>query len=98
MSSTQLQNRSFHTVERTRTSAKCPNIKTSCAKCGKLLFLTPLSDNGGIQKIRARFGSLVTKEQFFIMISLRFSTPGVDGDEQENVFGCLWSVLQSVIL
>ena len=36
--STQLQNRSFHVVERTRTAAKCPQIKTARAKRAKLLF------------------------------------------------------------
>ena len=37
-SSTQLQNRSFHVVERTRTSAKCPKMKNARAKPAKLLF------------------------------------------------------------
>ena len=31
-SSTQLQNKSFHVVERTRTSAKCPKMKNALAK------------------------------------------------------------------
>ena len=38
-SSTQLQNRSFHVVERTRTSAKCLKIKNARAKRAKLLFV-----------------------------------------------------------
>ena len=38
-SSTQLQNRSFHVVERTRTSAKCQKMKYARAKRAKLLFL-----------------------------------------------------------
>ena len=37
-SSTQLPNRSFHVVERTRTSSKCPNLKNSRAKQAKPLF------------------------------------------------------------
>ena len=37
-SSTQLQNRSFHIVERTRTSAKCPKMKNARAKRAKVLF------------------------------------------------------------
>ena len=37
-SSTQLQNRSFHVVERTRTSTKCPNLKNARAKRAKILF------------------------------------------------------------
>ena len=37
-SSTQLQNRSFHVVERTRTSTKCQKMKIARAKCAKILF------------------------------------------------------------
>ena len=37
-SSTQLQNRSFHVVERTTTSTKCQKMKNARAKCAKLLF------------------------------------------------------------
>ena len=37
-SSTQPQNRSFHVVERTRTSAKCPKMENARAKRAKLLF------------------------------------------------------------
>ena len=39
-SSTQLQNRSFHVVERTRTSTKCQNMKSARAKRAKILFFT----------------------------------------------------------
>ena len=38
MSSTQLQNRSFHVVERTRTSTKCQKMKNARAKRAKILF------------------------------------------------------------
>ena len=37
-SSTQLQSRSFHVVERTRRSARCPRMKNARAKRAKLLF------------------------------------------------------------
>ena len=37
-SSTQLQNRSFHVVERTRTSTKCQKMKNAREKSAKLLF------------------------------------------------------------
>ena len=37
-SSTQLQNRSFHVVERTRTSSKCQKLKNARAKRAKILF------------------------------------------------------------
>ena len=37
-SATQLQNRSFHVVERTRTSSKCQKIKNARAKRAKMLF------------------------------------------------------------
>ena len=39
-SSTQLQNRSFHVVERTRTSTKCQNMKSARAKRAKIQFFT----------------------------------------------------------
>ena len=37
-SSTQLQNRSFHVVERTRTSSKCQKMKNARAKRAKRVF------------------------------------------------------------
>ena len=37
-SSTQLQNRSFHGVERTRTSSKCQKMKNARAKRAQILF------------------------------------------------------------
>ena len=37
-SSTQLQKRSFHVVERTRTSTKCQKMKNARAKRAKILF------------------------------------------------------------
>ena len=37
-SSTQLQNRSFHVVEITRTSSKCQKMKNAGAKSAKVLF------------------------------------------------------------
>ena len=37
-SSTQLQNRSFHVVERTRTSSKCQKMKYARAQRAKILF------------------------------------------------------------
>ena len=37
-SSTQLQNKSFHVVERTRTSSKCQKKKNARAKRAKILF------------------------------------------------------------
>ena len=36
--STQLQNRSFHVVERTRTSSRCQKMKNARAKRAKILF------------------------------------------------------------
>ena len=39
-SSSQLQNRSFQVVERTRTSVECPKMKTARAKPANLLFFT----------------------------------------------------------
>ena len=37
-SSIQLQNRSFHVVERTRSSTKCQKMKNARAKRAKILF------------------------------------------------------------
>ena len=37
-SSTQLQSRSFHVVERTKTSSKCPKLKNARAKRAEILF------------------------------------------------------------
>ena len=37
-SSTQLQNRSFHVIERSRTSSKCQKTKNTRAKRAKILF------------------------------------------------------------
>ena len=37
-SSTQLHNRSFHVIERTRTSSKCQKMKNACAKRANILF------------------------------------------------------------
>ena len=37
-SSTQLQSRSFHVVEKTRTSSKCPKLKNARAKRAEILF------------------------------------------------------------
>ena len=39
-SSTQLQNRSFHVVERTRTSSKCQKMKNARAKRAKILSVS----------------------------------------------------------
>ena len=36
--STQLQKRSFHVIERTRTSSKCQKMKNALAKRAKVLF------------------------------------------------------------
>ena len=39
-SSTEMQNRSFHVVERTRTTSKCQKMKNARAKRAKILFFT----------------------------------------------------------
>ena len=39
-SSTQLQDRSFHVIERTRTSLKCQKMKNARAKRAKILFFS----------------------------------------------------------
>ena len=57
-SSTQLQNRSFHVVERTRTSARCPKMKTARAKRVKLLFFIVKYANLQLSCCRRRRGCL----------------------------------------
>ena len=47
-SSTQLQNRSFHVIERTRTSSKCQKMKNACAKRAKILFFIVKYANCGV--------------------------------------------------
>jgi len=57
-SSTQLQNRSFHVVERTRTSAKCQKTKNARAKHAKLLFVIVKYANSWSSCCRCRRGCL----------------------------------------
>ena len=47
-SSTQLKNRSFHVVERTRTSSKCQKMKNARAKRAKILFFIVKYPNSGV--------------------------------------------------
>ena len=71
-SSTQLQNRSFHVVERTRTSTKCQKMKNTRAKRAKLLFFTVNYANLWGFCCRRRRGclsSLLTNRQPLISIS-----------------------------
>ena len=57
-SSTQLQNRSFHVVERTRTSTKCQKMKNARAKRAKLLFFIVKYANLWRSRCRRRRGCL----------------------------------------
>ena len=57
-SSTQLQNRAFYVIERTRTSAKCEKMKKARAKRAKLLFLVVKYANLGLFRYRRRRGCL----------------------------------------
>ena len=57
-SSTQLQNRSFHVVERTRTSSKCQKMKYACAKRAKILFFVVKYANLWGFRCRRRCGCL----------------------------------------
>ena len=63
MSSTQLQNKSFHVVEKTRTSAKCEKMKTARA----LLFFVVKYANLSRSRCRRRRGYL----SFLLMQSCR---------------------------
>ena len=57
-SSTQLQNRSFHVVERTTTSKKCQNMKYARAKRAKILFFSVKYANLWRSFCRCRRGCL----------------------------------------
>ena len=58
-SSTQLQNRSFHVVERRRTSSKCQKMKNARAKRAKiLLFIVKYANLWGFRCRRRRRGCL----------------------------------------
>ena len=59
-SSTQLQNRSFHVVERTRTSLKCQKMKYARAKRAKILFFIVKYANLWGFRCRRRCGCLRT--------------------------------------
>ena len=58
-SSTQLQNRSFHVVERTRTSSKCQMMKYARAKRAKLLLFIVTYANLWRSRCRRRRGCLI---------------------------------------
>ena len=58
MSSTQLQNRSSHVIERTRTSTKCEKMKTARAKRAKILFFIVKYANLWLSCLRRRRGCL----------------------------------------
>ena len=57
-SSTQLQNKYFHVVERTRTSSKCQKMKNARAKRAKILFFIVKYANLGGFCCRRRRGCL----------------------------------------
>ena len=64
-SSTQLQNWSFHVVERTRASAKCPKIKNVRARRAKLLFFIVKYKNlsrSVCRRFRNYLSSLIKKD------------------------------------
>ena len=57
-SSTQLQNRSFYVIERTRTSSKCQKMKNARAKRAKILFFIVKYANLWVFRCRRRRGCL----------------------------------------
>ena len=68
-SSTQLQNRSFHVVERTRTSLKCQKMKNARAKRAKLEYCFSLS-NMQICGLLLPSSSWLLKPPIYIILSL----------------------------
>ena len=70
-SSTQLQNRSFHVVERTRTSTKCQKMKNARAKRAKILFFIAKYAHLWIFCCRRRRGCLNSLLFFLVGVHLR---------------------------
>ena len=71
-SSTHLQNRSFHVLERTRTSSKCQKMKSARAKRAKILFFIVKYANLSGFCCRRRRGCLssLMKSQFATITTL----------------------------
>ena len=74
-SSTQLQNRSFDVVERTRTSTKCQKMKNARAKRAKILFFIVKYANLGGFCCRRRRGCLSSLFISFITDAFSFALP-----------------------
>ena len=70
-SSTQLQNKSSHVVERTRTSTKCQKMKNARAKRAKILFFVVKYANLWGFRFRCRRGCLSSlirwRERSFVL-------------------------------
>ena len=88
-SSTQLQNRWFHVVERTRTSTKCQKRRNARAKRAKILFFTVKYANLWDFLCRLRRGCLSS-----LIRSLR--KHDVDGSENV-IWKCHFAFLQSFL-
>ena len=80
-SSTQLQNRSFHVIERTRTSSKCQKMKNACAKRAKMLFFIVKYANlwgfycrrrrgclSSVLGVKGRFVTFIIKGKLFLPV------------------------------
>ena len=81
-SSTQLQNRSLHVVERTRTSSKCQKMKNARAKRAKILFFIVKYANLRGFCCRRRRGCLSSLLSSSSTSSLRWSSYLLDESEQ----------------
>ena len=65
-SSTQLQKKSFHVIERTRTSSKCQKMKNARAKRAKILFfIVKYANLWGLCCPRRR-GCLLPREELIV--------------------------------
>ena len=77
-SSTQLQNRSFHVVERTRTSSKCQKMKYARAKRAKILFsIVKYANLWGFccRRRRGCLSSLLQKRQVHFQMTFSLPSP-----------------------
>ena len=74
-SSKQLQNRSFHAVERTRTTSKCQKMKNARAKRAKILC-----------QICKFVGFLLPSSSWLLKLPIYFSSPSTSHPEAIRVF------------
>ena len=90
-SSTQLQNRSFHVVERTRTSKKCQKMKNARAKRAKILFSIVKYANLWGFCCRRRRGCLSSLLSYAANMVLK-------QDRRRNMIACIYWLCHKILM